>query len=498
MLYNILNAMTVEELSIAAIREALKEGVLTARRLVKHSIDRIEAYDKHEPFLNSVITINPHALQEATALDERFQRIGVLAPLHGVTLVLKDNIQTADMPTTAGSESLAGWQPAHDAPIVRRLREAGAIIVAKVNLHEFALWGETVSSILGQTLNPYDPERTPGGSSGGTGAAVAAAFAQAGIGTDTVNSIRSPASACCLVGIKPTLGLVSRTGIVPYSSTQDSAGPMARSVADAARLLDFLAGCDPLDGTTSWCRFHQPRTYTDFLNRLALKGARIGVLESFFGTGNEHLEVNAITRRALAVMRSQGAHLMSLDEPLNADTMLAEVSVHMYELKAQLDAYLAAAEPAPPVRSFQEVIDSGNYHPDIEMLLRWAVDLSGDRDEYHERLRRREALKQQVMNLMAENALDAIIFPHQRRLVVPVGEAQVERQGVLAAATGFPSIVVPAGFSFPTMTAPLGVPIGLEIVGMPWSEPKLISIAYAFEQATQVHAPPVSTPPLPL
>src|SRR5712672_824153 len=232
-----------DEATISDVHAAYKSGALTSVRLVQAYLERIRTCDQAGPKLNVVIFLNPRALEEAAALDEHFRRIGkFVGPLHGIPVLLKDNVNTNDMPTTGGSLSLAGYTPVADAAITRKLRGAGAIILAKVNLHEFAIWGETVSSIKGQTLNPYDVTRTPGGSSGGTGAGVAANFAIAGIGTDTVNSIRSPASANSIVGIRPTLGLVSRAGIIPYSFTQDAAGPLARTVPDAATMLNVLVG----------------------------------------------------------------------------------------------------------------------------------------------------------------------------------------------------------------------------------------------------------------
>jgi len=243
----------LDEATISDVQAAYRSGALTAARLVQAYQERIQAYDQAGPKLNVVIFLNPKAQQEAAALDEHLRKTGkFVGPLHGIPVLLKDNVNTKDMPTTGGSLSLAGYMPATDAAITQKLRSAGAIILAKVNLHEFAVWGETVSSIRGQTLNPYDLTRTPGGSSGGTGAGLAANFAVAGIGTDTVNSIRSPASANSIVGIRPTLGLVCRAGVIPYSFTQDAAGPLARTVSDATKMLNVLVGYDANDPVTAW------------------------------------------------------------------------------------------------------------------------------------------------------------------------------------------------------------------------------------------------------
>jgi len=282
---NSVKRFPLDKATISDVHAAYKSGALTSVRLVQAYLERIRACDQAGPKLNVVIFLNPRALEEAAALDQHFRRTGkFVGPLHGIPVLLKDNVNTRDMPTTGGSLSLAGYTPATDAAITRKLRNAGAIILAKVNLHEFAIWGETVSSIQGQTRNPYDLTRTPGGSSGGTGAGVAANFAIAGIGTDTVNSIRSPASANNIVGIRPTLGLVSRGGIIPYSFTQDAAGLLARTVNDAAKMLNVLVGYDPDDPATAWSVGNTEEDYTKFLKTNGVQGKRIGVLRSFFGT----------------------------------------------------------------------------------------------------------------------------------------------------------------------------------------------------------------------
>ena len=486
----------VEEATISDVQAAYKSGATTATRVVQGYMDRIQAYDQAGPKLNVVIFLNPKALEEAAALDEHLRKTGkFVGPLHGIPILLKDNINTKDMPTTGGSLSLAGYRPATDAAIVQKLRAAGAIILAKVNLHEFAVWGETVSSIRGQTLNPYDLTRTPGGSSGGTGAGVAANFAIAGIGTDTVNSIRSPASANCLVGFRPTLGLVSRAGIIPYSVTQDAAGPLARNMTDAAKMLNVLVGYDPEDPATAWSVGHIDTDYTKYLNSEGVKGKRIGVLRSFFGKAPINDDVNALSNKAVEDLRRFGATVVDLDTPdLDSGQISSDVSVHLYELKPELNRYLANGNA--PVKTLEEIIESGKFHPNIGENIRKAQSLELD-DSYRLRLQKRSELQQRVLKIMADNHLDAIVFPHQKRLVVPVGETQLERNGALGSVTGFPSIVVPAGFSPPTLTAAIGVPVGIEILGRPWSEDVLIEIAYGYEQATIHRRPPATTPPLP-
>jgi amidase len=485
----------LDEATIADVHAAYRSGASSATRLVRAYLERIQAYDQAGPKLNAVIFVNPRALEEADALDTHLRTTGkFVGPLHGIPVLLKDNINTKDMPTTGGSLSLAGYTPAADAAIAQKLRSAGAIILAKVNLHEFAIWGETVSSIRGQTLNPYDLTRTPGGSSGGTGAGLAANFAIAGIGTDTINSIRSPASANCIVGIRPTLGLVSRAGVIPYSFTQDAAGPLARTVADAVRVLNVLVGYDPRDPATAWGVGNTEEDYTKFLKADGVKGKRIGVLRSFFGNAPIHQEVNAVANQAVEDLRRLGATVIELNTPdLDSGKIFSDVSVHLYEFKPAINAYLAGGNA--PVKSLEEIISSGKFHADIGENIKKAESLEMD-DGYRVRLQKRSDLQQRVMKMMADDRLDAIVFPHQKRLVVPVGETQVDRNGSLGSVTGFPSIVVPGGFSAPTPTARLGVPVGIEFLGRPWAENVLIEIGYGYEQATRHRRPPPTAPPL--
>ncbi|MCL2130558.1 MAG: amidase family protein, partial [Treponema sp.] len=398
---------------------------------------------------------------------------------------------TFDMPTTAGSLSLAGFIPQNDAFIVKKLRQAGAIIIAKTNLHEFAIWGETVSSVLGQTLNPYDLTRTPGGSSGGTGAGIAANFGLIGIGSDTINSIRSPASANCLVGIRPTLGLVSRSGIVPYSLTQDTAGPICRTVEDAVRTLDVITGYDSEDDETAWSQGMVPESYTASLKKNGMGRRRIGILESFFGKEEKHAEVNKVIREAIKVFTENGAETVSITEPVDSSYLTSSVSVHLDDLKDHLNGYLSALPPSAPIHSLEEVMASGKYHPGIKANMETALALSTGTPEYNKKLILRMKTRTLIMKLMADYKLDAIIYPHQQQLVCKVGESQQQRNGVLCSVTGFPSITVPAGFSQPDVNAPLGIPVGMEIMGRPWSEPLLIEIAYSFEQASVFRKAPL-------
>ncbi|QBY51423.1 amidase family protein [Cupriavidus oxalaticus] len=489
---------SVVEATVADAHAAMRDGRLTARQLLSACLDRIAAYDQHGPALRSILQCNPHALDEAGRIDAQAGRnpAQALAPLHGIPVLVKDNIECAGMATTAGAACLRDNFSTDDAFVIRRLREAGAIVLAKTNLHELASGGETVSTLSGQTLNPYDLTRTPGGSSGGTAAGIAASFGLLGIGTDGVNSIRSPASANGLVGLRPTMGLTSRAGLVPCGLTQDTIGPITRTVADTARLLDVIAGHDPADPVTSAGAPHIPASYAASLDRDGLKGARIGVLRHFFGDQAVHRPVNAVMQAALAVIAAQGAGLVAIEDAISPDELLATTLVHHYEMERDLDAYLQRTSSRVPVRSMKDIIAAGNVHPSVAGTLDTAAALSGREGEYRERLQRQQALRERLLDLMARHRLDALVFPHQRRLVVPVGETQAERNGVLASATGFPAIVIPAGYSPPDGNAPQGVPVGLEFFGRPYTEPVLIRLAYAAEQALRARRPPQSTPAL--
>ncbi len=478
------------EWTIRAFHQGLQEGTITCEGLVEAYLSRIEAYDQQGPKLNAVIHINSNALEEARQKDLSFQKNGFEGPLHGVPVLLKDNVDTDNMPTTAGSKSLEGFIPEQNAFIVDKMLAAGAIIIAKTNLHEFAIWGETISSMLGQTLNPYDGSRTPGGSSGGTGAAVAANFGLVGIGTDTINSIRSPASANNLVGFRPTVGLVSKAGVVPYSYTQDAAGPITRTVEDAAIFLDTLRGYDPRDGKTAWSVGRISSPLSAHLKVDGLKGKRVGVLTGFFGQGAHHMETNRAVRGAMERMESGGASLVTIDDPIDSGYLVQEVSVHLHDFKDHLNLYLGNLPQDAPVHSVVEILEGGKYHAGIEDNLNKAMALSTDSQVYRDRLVLRMETQDQVMKLMAKYGVDALVYPHQKQLVCHVGGSQNERNGVLGSVTGFPSICVPAGFSSPTESAPLGVPIGMEILGRPFTEEVLVEIAYGYEQVESIRKAP--------
>jgi Asp-tRNA(Asn)/Glu-tRNA(Gln) amidotransferase A subunit family amidase len=411
------------------------------------------------------------------------------------------------MPTTGGSVALTENMAPDDAFTVARLRAAGAIIFAKVNLSELARSGVSISSLMGQTLNPYDLTRTPGGSSGGTGVAIAATFGILGTGSDTGQSTRSPASANNGVGLRPTFGLISRDGIIPISYTQDTAGPITRYVADAAVMMDYLVGFDPAD-TTTWVGVGKaPVTYTAALDKAALTGARIGVVTDIFGDGShpEHAWVTATTTEAIAAMRKAGAEVLSLQIPeagyYAANT--GEISVSNFEVKWGMDTYFATNGPKSIYKNLAEyVAAAGKSHPPVYKSLKKSSEAKEDAlrsPEYAKRMKAQAVFRDRLIAVMDAHKLDALFYPHQRRLVVPATKdpEQIERNGFMASSTGLPALTVPGGFSPPTKDAPIGVPIGVEFLGRPFSEFRLLSLGYAFEQATHHRRSPVSTPSLP-
>ena len=489
-------AFQVEEATIAGVHAAMLSGELTCVELTTAYLKRIEAYDDQGPRLNAILTVNPDALAVAAELDARFQASGLTGPLHCVPVILKDNYNTYDMPTTGGVAAMANSQPLTDAFVVARMREAGALILAKANLTELAMGGTTVSSLGGQTLNPYDLTRTPGGSSGGTGAAIAANFGLVGTGSDTGQSTRSPASANSLVGIRATRGLISRGGVIPLSVTQDEIGPITRTVEDAARMLQVMAGYDPADPITAASVGNIPN-YLDFLKPDALQGARIGLLMDLVGTEERHAEVNRVLYEAVETMRALGAEVIEFSIP-NFAALTSGMGTSDAEFGEAFEAYLASLGPDAPIKSIEELLASGAYGVS-ESSLRNALNSAElkQRPNYLAIFRKRDEFQKALYVAMAEHNLDAILYPHQRVLVAPVALGdQPERNGIVSNASGWPAVTFQGGFSTPTETAPIGVPIGIELLGRPWSEGKLLGYAYAFEQATKVRRPPVSTPPL--
>jgi amidase len=480
----------VVEKSIAELQHAMAAGEVSAHDLTAAYLARIDAYDKSGPKLNAMIVVNPHALADADALDKERAAKGPRGPLHGIPIVVKDNFETADMPTTGGSIALAGFEPKEDAFQVAKLHAAGAVILGKTNLHELAAGITSVSSMGGQTRNPYDLARNPGGSSGGTAAAVAANFAAAGMGSDTCGSIRIPSGHNNLVGLRGTLGLSSRAGIIPLSHTQDIGGPLARTVVDLATMLDATVGPDERDPSTRASEGHIPRSYREELQPGALKGLRVGALKNLFGAAPEDAEVGAVDRKALDAMKAAGAEVEDVTIP-GLDEVLRGSSVINSEFKFDLMDYLARF-PNAPVHSLGDIIAAGSYDKALENTFKLRNRPETRETEDYRRARvKRGAVRDLVLATMDELKLDVLAYPPISRKAAIIGEPQTGATNCqLSAASGLPAISMPAGFSDD------GVPVGVELLGPAWSEAKLLSIAYSYEQAAHPRRPPPTTPAL--
>jgi len=479
------------EKSLRELQADLASGATTSVALVRFYLRRIAAFDQAGPRLNAVIALNPRAEAVAAALDAERRRGRLRGPLHGIPVLLKDNLDTADMPTTGGCLALAGHVPRQDAFQVRKLRGAGAVILGKVNLHELALGLTTISSYGGQTLNPYDLTRAPGGSSGGSGVAAAANFAAFALGTDTSGSIRIPASHNAIVGLRPTAGLSSRSGVIPFGHTQDTAGPMARSVADVAVVLDATVGHDPADPVTAASEGKTPASYTSSLREDALRGARVGVLTEFFGTAPEDQPVAVVVRRAIDDMKARGAIVVDVTVP-GLGALLTASNLLTQELKFDLRDYLRRP-PAAAVTSLEALLASGLHTAQFTGFIEGANALPDDYpagDDYKKRLEAREALRRAVVEVMDASRLDALVYPTTRRIAPLVGGNQLGSNAGLSAQSGCPAITVPAG------TVEGGFPVGVELLGRPFAEPVLLALAYAYEQLTKHRRPPASAPRL--
>ena len=481
------------EATVPQLQAALQVGTVTSHDLVAMYLARIDAYDQKGPALNAISVTNRNALAEADARDAERRAGAPHGLLQGIPVIVKDNYDTADMQTAAGSRALAGWVPPDDAFLVKKLRAAGAVIIAKSNMHEFAYGITTLGSLFGQTRNPYALDRNPGGSSGGTGAAIAANFAAVGMGSDTCGSIRIPASHNGLVGIRGTQGLASRSGIIPLSSTQDIGGPIARTVTDLAIVLDATVGYDPDDAQTAASVGNIPKSYTDYLQLTGLRGARIGLLTALLGTDPADTEVAAVVRAAVEEIKGQGAEPVEVTISGLSDLLTDRANgflVLRQDFKFDLNAYLAA-RPSAPVHTLEEVLASGKFHPAVETNLRnsQAVE-TRDTAEYLAHIVKRNILREAVLKAMADNRVDALAYPTIRREANVVGEPQMGSNCQLSANSGLPAITVPAGFTAD------GLPVGVELLGRAWSEPQLLKFAYAYEQATHHRHPPARTPVL--
>lgn len=480
-------AAEVHEATVAALQRAMAEGRTTSVALVDAYLARIAAYDQQGPRLNAMIRLNPGARAEARRLDAERRAGRVRGPLHGIPIILKDNFDTHDLPTSGGSLALANHRTAGDAFVVRRLRDAGAVVLGKSNMHELAAGITTISSLGGQTCNPYDPRRTPGGSSGGTGAAIAASFAAVGWGSDTCGSIRIPAAFGSLVGLRPTHGLVSRTGVMPLSHTQDIAGPIARTVGDLAVALDATVGPDPADTSTRVLAGRPLPRFVDALSARALRGARIGILANYFTDADG--EILDTVRAAIRAMHAAGADTVSVTIA-GFDSLLAGTSVINFEHKFDLLDYLARA-PAGPVASLADLVATGLEHDALEARFRLA-DTAGTRDSpaYRRALARQAAARARITALLDSLRLDALVYPTMRRKPALVGEPQLGGTCGLSAQTGLPALTIPAGFTAE------GLPVGVELLGGPFTDVRLVSLGHAFEQLGPRRRAPFSTPAL--
>jgi amidase len=492
-------AFELDEMTIAELQDGMKAEKFTSRSIVKKYLDRIDDIDKKGPAINSVIEINPDAVAIAESLDRERKEKGPRGPLHGIPILIKDNIDTADrMMTTAGSLAMLGSTPSEDSFVAKRLREVGAVILGKTNLSEWANFRSNHSTSGwsgrgGQTKNPYILDRNPCGSSSGSGAAAAANLCAAAIGTETDGSVVCPSSANSLVGIKPTLGVISRAGIIPIAHSQDTAGPMARTVTDAVVLLGALTGIDPRDSVTKLSQGKSKGDYTQFLDRDGLRGARLGVARKYFGFNDQ---VDKLMNELLGEMKKLGAVIVDPAEiPTSGKFDDSELEVLLYEFKADLNAYLAGLGSKAPVHSLKEIIEFNEKNRDKEMPY-FGQDLfikaeakgplSGKK--YLAALRKNHLLSrtQGIDFVIRKYQLDALIAPTGGPAWPTdwiTGDHFTGGYSTASAVAGYPHVTVPAGYVF-------GLPFGISFFGAAYSEPKLIKFAYAFEQATKVRRTP--------
>ena len=490
----------IEETTIADIHAAYQAGVLTCAELVAAYLARIEAYDRNGPALNSVITVNPRAVEQAAGLDDAFAKDGFTGPLHGIPVVVKDQAETAGIVTTFGSIAADGYIPEKDATAIRLMREAGAIILAKTAMPDFATSWFGYCSMIGATKNPYDLERDPGGSSGGTGCAVAANLGAIGLGEDTGGSARLPASFDNLVGLKVTPGLISRSGMSPLVVFQDSAGPMCRTVTDVAKLLQVIVGFDPEDPYTATAVIAGETDYVAGLHKDALSGKTIGVVRSVFGSASdpEAAVVNAVMEEALDALSAAGAELVDVEIP---DVMeyIVYSSLYINHSRSAIDAFMKSRPTLPP-KSIRALYDTKQYHPALDLFEEIAL---GPEDpysdpEYYPRYTTAEKFRQVVINQMGKAGAAALVYPTTQvqsptRKELDAGRwktLEFPTNTLIGAQTWMPAISVPAGFTSG------GVPVGMEILGLPYREGDLLALAYAFEQATNNRRAPASTPEL--
>ena len=480
--------MNLLEASIESIQQAMNSGSLTAVQLTQYYLDRIAAYDQQGPGLNSVRVLNDDALKQAAALDDERSRQGARSMLHGIPILVKDNYETKGMPTTVGSVLFKGFAPDRDAHLVSKLKNAGALLLGKTNMQEFAYGITNVGSIHGFTRNPYDPTRNPGGSSGGTGAAVAANFAVTGLGSDTCGSIRIPAAQNNLVGLRGTQGLMSRKGIFPLSSTQDIGGPLTKSVRDLAIMLDQMIGYDAEDAQTAESFGHN----FQFLANLQIREkVRIGLLREWMAREEGDEVVAGVIREALtAISEKAGWEIVELESAeleASLDRPLEGYFVSAYDFKHDVNAYLQA-NPEMGFRDLEELLALGKHHPKVDLRTQKSMAMrSEDEATYYQEMAQRKVVRRALLRLLAENNLDALAYPSIRHVAALIGEDQMGTNCRLAACSGVPAISVPAGFYGE-------LPVGLELLAEPWADQKLLDLAYTVETRYPQRKIPGSTP----
>jgi amidase len=487
----------VQEATIADIHAAFRARTLTCRALVEQYLVRIDTYDKKGPAINAIVVVNPDALRTADSLDARFRREGMIGPLHCVPTIVKDNFETRDLPTTAGSLSLQGFVSDRDAFQVRRIREAGAVVIAKSNMAEFAFSPyETVSSILpGYTKNPYALDRVTAGSSGGTAAAVAASMGAVGLGTDTGNSIRGPSSHQALVGIRSTMGLTSRAGIVPLNYAADIAGPMTRTVAEAVAVFQVIVGPDPDDPVTEASRGRPIPNYSQSLQREGLRGARIGILRQAYERPSLDTQIASVFARAVADLRANGATVIdSVPMPL-LDSIFRVQRESCSRFRHDLESWMRSTGNRTPVKSLDDVVRSRRFHPSVQVRLEAAQRATAAPPDSQpgcaQNLQLRSDVRRVLGAAMDSLRLDAVVYPtwsNPPRLIGDLNTPHGDNSQVYSPLTGWPAISVPMGY------ARNSLPAGMTILGRAWSEPTLIRLAYGYEQSTRHRRPPPVAP----
>ena len=493
----------IPEATVDDIHTAYESGAITCEEVVKTYLDRIEAYDKTGPELNAIINVNARALEQAVYYDDRLEEEGFVGPLHGIPVIVKDQVETKDVPTTFGSEVFADYQPTTDATLVEKLREAGAVILAKSNLPDWATSWFGYSSVNGRTKNPYDLERDPGGSSSGTGAAIAANLGTLGIGEDTGGSIHLPAAYNNLFGIRVTPGLLSQTGMSPLVVSQDTAGPIARSTKGLATILDIVVEYDAEDDYTAVTELTDDAgSYADALDADALDGARIGILRDVFGDEDdpESGPVTRLVNEAIETMANAGAEIVDPVSISDLEAHLDATSMYLLQSKRDLNGFFEA-RPDSPVDSVSELYESGQYHEILDLFVRIAEEAPPDPEsaiEYWKGVASQTAFQREILNVYAADGLDVLLCPDVQ--ILPPKAAAIESgeldtltfpaNTVIASQSGLCALSLPAGLTDD------GLPVGVELIGKPYEEATLLSIAHAFEQRADPRHTPDTAPAL--